>query len=200
MKSNGQTISYKCPVCFTRNKDSEIRRQADDLFFCTKCGSRLNERQVKNKLAVCHDLRIANIFIEERNKRFKSDFGPAVEGENPPDVISNDKNGGRIEIEITKYAPNFWSELLSKGSISGNVDPVQWLIDALRIKAKKGYDEGLKNKMILLLEGNVIVDNYFEQNEEHFTDLSFNRAAFQKLGFKEIWYVSLTIKRAFRIY
>ena len=120
-----KTVSYKCPICLTKKQKSEIKRQSDNLFFCSKCGSKLNERHVIGKLAQLHDLRIANTYIEEKNRRLKSNFKPAIVGEDPPDAYSISIDGEELKIEITKYAPNFWSELLSKGTISGNVDPIQ---------------------------------------------------------------------------
>ena len=195
-----KTVSYKCPVCLTKKQDSEIKRQADNLFFCQKCGSKISERHVNDKLAKLHDLRIANTYIEEKNIRLKSNFKPAIEGEDPPDAYSINNDGEELKMEITKYAPNFWSELLSKGTISGNVDPIQWLIEAIRVKAEKNYDENFRKDLVLLLEGNLIVDDYFEQNEVHFTSLTFNQTAFKKLGFREIWYVSLSRNKAFQIY
>ncbi len=72
MKRKDRTVSYKCPICLEKNINSEIRRQKDDLFFCSGCGSRLNERQIEDRPTVCHDLRIANISVGERNKRLKS--------------------------------------------------------------------------------------------------------------------------------
>lgn len=195
-----KVIAYPCPICLKRNINSKIKRQENNSFLCGKCGSSLNERQVLNKLSRLHDLRIADIYIHEINSRFELDFKPAIEGTDPPDATSTDEKGVELKIEITKYAPNFWSELLSKGSISGDVNPIQWLLDALRKKMEKNYSPELKKDLVLLLEGNLIVDDYFKQNEVHFTSLSFNMNALKQVGFKEIWYVSVKTNRAFKIY
>jgi len=195
-----RTVSYPCPVCLKRDNKSEIRRREDGLFFCSKCGSKLNERQIKNKLSKLHDLRIASVYIKERNRRLGSSFRSPEEGDDPPDVISSDSGGDRLQIEICKYAPDFWAELLGKGTVSGAVDPIKWLIDALRVKVKKNYDVQYRKQLVLLLEGNVIADDFFEKNEKHFLELSFNKNALEKLGFKEVWYVSLTRSKAYQVY
>lgn len=195
-----ETIAYPCPVCLKRKVNSLIQRSGNNLFFCRKCGSRMSERHIKEMLKKVSDLELAGIFIEEYNNRYKTSYSDPIEGADPPDAISYDDNGKELKIEITKYGPEFWEQILTKDSVSGSVDLIQWLIDGLRKKAEKQYEPKFRKELILILEGFLLPDDYFETNEKFFTDLESNKMELRKLGFKEIWYISRTKRRAYKVF
>ncbi len=195
-----KVISYPCPICYKRKQSSQIRLQRNKVYFCNRCGSKLNKNQVEDKLRRISELEIAKIYIDEINKRYKKSYRDPVEGENPPDAISYDNQANELKIEVTKYGPTFWKQISSQDFISGPVDVIGWLIEGLKIKAEKQYEPNFRKDLVILLEGFLITDDYFESNETFFTDLDMNKSALAKLGFKEIWYVSRTRKRAYRIF
>ena len=160
----------------------------------------MSERSIRELYKKISELKIATVYIKERNKRLNADFGEPYEGGDPPDAISENGKGRKLSMEVVKFDPEFWGTLLKTGSHSGDVDRLQSLMETLKVKAAKEYDPKFRSKLVLLLQGNMLGDDYFEKYEKAFIEIPSNRRALERLGFKEIWYVSTKKERAFPIY
>lgn len=195
-----RTTSFPCPYCHKKGFESWVRLIPKGTFLCPKCGSNITEKQAKDEFKIISELKVAAIYVKEANSRFNETFEEPVHGENPPDATSKNKCDEILNIEITTFDPNSTGKLLKNKFIEGVVDPLKSLIETILKKRDKMYDPEFKKKLVLLLDGDAISDEYFEDYEKNFSDLVGNRNSLKNLGFKEIWYITNAKGRAYKIY
>ncbi len=151
-------------------------------------------REEKENLVAC------TIFVNTWNPQNNSSFGTPRPGNNPPDCVSTNNNGKEMLMEVTEFNALQAADIGKNSFIAREVNPVRTLIETLKKKSDK-YEPAFCSTLILLLKGDIVSDDEFEDYEKQGDfELSFNKQALAQLGFKGIWYVSPVKKKAFKVF
>lgn len=199
-----KTTQLPCPRCISQQVITEgpkiwMSRIDRDTFLCPKCGSSLTEPQIKSALKRKSEVHTAQVLVNHINTTGSESFGDPVEGDDPPDAESQNSAGDKLLMEVVNFDPEYVAELEKYDFTSGNVNPLKSLLETLMVKVRKNYDPNFRKELILVLEGNIIADDYFRDHEQDFVQPS-EAQKMKDLGFKRIWYVSDFKNAAYKIY